>query len=149
MRSARFHIRRTLPTQRTRWVVRTSCDSRNSVRVDQRDAAFGAERAEGHALFEVQADTVGVVTDVPDGEVLSAREPEVTATQADDDRAVDPRGPDDRTAQNETDVLEHGVAAGLRRLDDARVAAGPEREGERTADTNGRQSRDRSSDGAR
>src|ERR1700716_1474607 len=143
MRSARFHIRRTLPTRRPRWVVQTPCDSRNSVRVDQRDAGFGAERAEGHALFEVQADTVGVVADVPDGEVLSAREPEVTATQADHDRAVDARGPDNRTAENETDVLEHGVAAVLRRLDDARVTPGPERDGERTADTSGLECRRR------
>ena len=100
-------------------------------------------------LAYIPADRVGVVIDVPDREVLPAGQLEVAAAQAHDDRAVDRRRPHDRAAEDQPDVLEHRVAAVLRRLDDAGVAAGPERDRERTGDTGGLQGRDRPSDGAR
>ena len=97
-------------------------------------AASGECAAEREALFEVELDTLGVGGNKSDCEVLAERELEVAAAEAHDDRTVDSLGPGDRSARDQPQLLENGIATLLRGLDDARVALWPERDAVRTVD---------------
>ncbi len=76
-----------------------------------------------------------VVARVANRQILSGFEQEVAPAHAHHDRTLDPRCPDDRSAEDLPQVVEHDETAVLCRLDDARVAGGPERQPVRSADT--------------
>ena len=72
--------------------------------------------------------------EVADREVLARDELEVAAAQAEHDGAVDAGRPHDRAAEDLAQVVEQRVAAVLGGLDDAGVAARPERDAVGPAD---------------
>ena len=81
---------------------------------------FSATAASGVATWKLKLSsrysrtTLAVVRVVADREVLPGLEDEVSAAQADDDRALDARRPDDRAVEDLAQVLEQRVAAAAR-----------------------------------
>ena len=93
-----------------------------------RHRGLGGHVAERERGLEVERHPVGVVRRVADGDVLPAVEEEVAAAQREDDRALEPRRPHDRPAEDALEVVEQRVAAELARLDHARPLLAAQRE---------------------
>src|SRR6185437_1094447 len=84
----------------------------NHLRLD-RDCRLRRGDVEAEALLQVEANLVGVVVQVSDGEVLAGLEEEVVAAHADHDGALQTRRPDQLALDDLAQVLEQRIAAVL------------------------------------
>ena len=79
-----------------------------------RDRRVGFEHPEVEALLDVEPHDVGIVVQVPDGEVLPALDLEIAAAQAQHDTALDAGRPHQGPAEDLAQVVEHQFPAVLR-----------------------------------